>query len=68
VLKGDANNDLFRLFGDGDGDVDEEDLEAFLAVLNVPEAYNAAYDSDGDGDVDDDDLLYFQQRYGLMLP
>jgi len=41
---------------DGDGDVDADDIDLFVAGAAIPGALSLGYDLDGDGDVDHDDL------------
>jgi len=72
VLAGNADNNLFRLFGDvdGDGDVDAVDYGAFRQAFgtSVGQAgYNAAFDYDQDGDIDALDYGNFRAHFGLGL-
>jgi uncharacterized protein (DUF2141 family) len=67
VLTGDpAQNTLFRLFGDsdGDGDVDAQDFGAFRAAFG---GTNNTFDFDNDGDVDAQDFGQFRARFGSTV-
>lgn len=66
-----GDNEVYRLFGDGQGnngygdkDVDSMDFDAFLATYG---STGAAFDFDGDGDVDTADYAAFKARYGVIL-
>jgi hypothetical protein len=70
---GDFTLDLFRLFGDVNGDraVDGLDLTAFRNALRSMQG-NASYvpflDFNGDGAIDGADLTRFRNRFGVILP
>jgi len=67
TLVGTPVNDLFRLFGDhdGDGDVDATDFGQFRLAFGT--VANLAFDFDGDGDVDATDFGQFRQRFGSSV-
>jgi len=70
---GDRTADVFRLFGDSDGDrdVDLHDLELFLRTFGRKQGdprYLAYMDFNGDGRVGVVDLLEFAQRFSLRRP
>jgi parallel beta-helix repeat protein len=58
---------IFRLFGDadGDGDVDATDFGAFRLTFGT--GANLAFDFDGDGDVDAADFGQFRLRFGTSV-
>jgi hypothetical protein len=70
---GDFTMDLFRLFGDVNGDkaVDGFDLTAFRNTFGSVQG-NASYvpflDFNGDGAIDGADLTQFRNRFGVILP
>lgn len=75
VLVGDPGTvpNLFRLFGDsdGDGDVDASDFLAFRNASGTSKGdpnYNSVFDYDNDGDVDAQDFLQFRDRFGYSFP
>jgi len=74
LVFGDEEADgLFSFFGDSDGDrdVDNVDLAAFLGTydLAVGDAgFDPQLDYDADGDVDNVDLANFLQRYDESIP
>ena len=72
TLTGHSTNDLFRLFGDGNGDgrVDSTDFTMFRVCFGVSgygPGYNLAFDYDGDGNINSADFAEFRLRFGLHL-
>jgi hypothetical protein len=73
VAGANANQGLFRLFGDSNGDrvVDAADRDQFRAWRKKSEAgtgYHYMFDADLDRDIDSDDADQFYARYGMRLP
>lgn len=71
-LDGDVVQDLHRLFGDGDGDrdVDNLDLFTFRTAFNTGSShpnYDSRYDIANDGDIDNADLFAFRSRLFTRL-
>ena len=69
----DADDGLFRFFGDKDGDrdVDTTDLVDFGMTFRKNQGepgFDAVFDAMGDGDVDVADLIGFGQRFRGSLP
>lgn len=58
---------IFRLFGDGNGDgaVTSADFALFRQTFGA--ALNLAFDFGGDGNVTADDFAEFRKRFGLMI-
>jgi DNA-binding beta-propeller fold protein YncE len=70
---GDFTMDLFRLFGDINGDkaVNGLDLTAFrnaFGSVSTDANYLAAFDWNGDGAINGTDLTQFRNRFGVILP
>ena len=73
VFGNEEANGFFSFYGDSDGDrdVDNVDLAAFLQTYFAMDGdanYNLTMDYDADGDVDNVDLARFLQRYFNTIP
>ncbi|MFK7737687.1 MAG: Ig-like domain-containing protein, partial [Pirellulaceae bacterium] len=64
---GDATDEFFRLFGDGNGDRRVNIIDFFGFRRAIRGEYNAAYDFDGDGRVNIIDFFRFRSRFGKSL-
>jgi hypothetical protein len=69
---GSQTNDLFRLFGDGDGNgkVDNVDFAMFRSTMGLTSqspSFIVAFDYDGDGLIGTNDYGQFRARFGLNL-
>lgn len=70
---GDLTSDLFRLYGDVNGDraVNGLDLTEFrnaFGSVSTDPGYVAAFDFNGDGAINGTDLTQFRTRFGMILP
>jgi hypothetical protein len=70
---GDFTLDLFRLFGDVNGDraVNGLDLTAFrnaFGTVSTDATYVSFLDFNGDGAINGTDLTQFRNRFGVILP
>jgi len=73
VIGDQAEDGLFRFFGDSDGDRDTDGIDAFLLIGTIfvsadEPNFNGIFDFDGDDDVDGIDAFPFINNIFQMLP
>ena len=71
-MGGDNTTNVFRLFGDlnGDKSVNGLDLTAFrnaFGTVSTDPAYLSSLDSNGDGAINGLDLAQFRARFGTII-